>query len=83
MILLPFLMSVAPLRARVSNASALGGHRAVTLGLEHAKTIAEFGWSINDIKNYLFMHSENLYLFFQHSPIFNHMDIEIGMQVEI
>ena len=44
-----------------SNTSVLSGHCAVTLGLEHAKTIAEFGWTRNDIKNYLFMHSGNLF----------------------
>lgn len=44
-----------------SNTAVLSGHCAVTLGLEHAKTIANFGWSRNDIKNYLFMHSGNLF----------------------
>ena len=44
-----------------SNTSVLSGHCAVILGLEHAKTVAKFGWTRNDIKNYLFMYSGNLF----------------------
>ena len=40
-----------------SNNAVLGGHCAVALGLEHARTIAKHGWTRNDIKNYLWMHS--------------------------
>ncbi len=42
-----------------SNTSVLSGHCTVTLGLEHALTIAKHGWSRNDIKSYLWMHSGN------------------------
>ena len=42
-----------------SNTSVLSGHCALTLGLEHARTIAKHGWSRQDIKNYLWMHSGN------------------------
>ena len=42
-----------------SNTSVLSGHCALTLGLEHARTIAKHGWTRQDIKNYLWMHSGN------------------------
>jgi hypothetical protein len=42
-----------------SNTAVLGGHCAVALGLEHARSIAKHGWSRNDIKSYLCMHSGN------------------------
>ncbi len=42
-----------------SNTSVLSGHCTVTLGLEHARTIAKHGWTRHDIKNYLWMHSGN------------------------
>ena len=42
-----------------SNTSVLSGHCVLTLGLEHARTIAKHGWSRQDIKNYLWMHSGN------------------------
>ena len=45
-----------------SNTSVLNGHCAVALGLEHAKTISKYGWTRNDIKNYLFMHSGNKFV---------------------
>jgi hypothetical protein len=31
----------------------------MALGLEHARTIAEYGWTRNDIKSYLWMQSGN------------------------
>jgi len=37
----------------------LGGHCAVVLGLEHARTIARYSWTRNDIKNYLWLNSGN------------------------
>ena len=40
-----------------SNTSVLSGHCTLALGLEHARTIAKYGWSRQDIKNYLWMHS--------------------------
>jgi hypothetical protein len=42
-----------------SNTAVLSGHCTVALGLEHAGTIAKYGWTRNDIKNYLWMHSGN------------------------
>lgn len=45
-----------------SNTSVLNGHCTVALGLEHAKTISKYGWTRNDIKNYLFMHSGNKFI---------------------
>jgi len=42
-----------------SNNAVLGGHCAVILGLEHARTIAKHGWSRSDIRNYLWMHHGN------------------------
>jgi hypothetical protein len=42
-----------------SNTAVLNGHCTMALGLEHARTIAKFGWTRNDIKNYLWMHSGN------------------------
>lgn len=42
-----------------SNTSVLSGHCAMALGLEHARTIAKHGWTRNDIKSYLWMHSGN------------------------
>ena len=42
-----------------SNTSVLSGHCTLALGLEHARTIAKYGWSRQDIKNYLWMHSGN------------------------
>jgi hypothetical protein len=42
-----------------SNTAVLSGHCAVALGLEHARTIAEYGWTRNDIKSYLWMQSGN------------------------
>jgi len=42
-----------------SNTSVLSGHCAVTLGLEHARTIAKHGWTRDDVKSYLWMHSGN------------------------
>ena len=42
-----------------SNTAVLSGHCTVALGLEHARTIAEAGWSRADVKNYLWMHSGN------------------------
>lgn len=45
-----------------SNSAVLGGHMAVVLGLEHAKTIAEHGWSRADIRNYIFMNHGNRFI---------------------
>jgi hypothetical protein len=42
-----------------SNSAVLGGHCAVVLGLEHAKTMAQYGWSRSDIRHYLWMYSGN------------------------
>ncbi len=42
-----------------SNTAVLSGHCTVMLGLEHARTIAKHGWTRNDIKSYLWMHSGN------------------------
>ena len=42
-----------------SNTAVLSGHCAVALGLEHARTIAKYGWTRNDIKSYLWMQSGN------------------------
>src|SRR5262245_27550352 len=42
-----------------SNTAVLGGHCAIALGLEHARTIAKHGWTRSDIKNYLCMHAGN------------------------
>jgi hypothetical protein len=42
-----------------SNTAVLSGHCTVALGLEHARTIAKYGWTRNDIKSYLWMHSGN------------------------
>ena len=42
-----------------SNTAVLSGHCMVALGLEHALSIAKHGWSRNDIKSYLWMHSGN------------------------
>jgi hypothetical protein len=42
-----------------SNTAVLSGHCTVALGLEHACSIAKHGWSRNDIKSYLWMHSGN------------------------
>lgn len=44
-----------------SNTAVLSGHCTVTLGLEHARTIAKHGWSRADVKNYLWMHSGNTF----------------------
>ncbi|MGB0381938.1 MAG: hypothetical protein ACPGJH_03610 [Alphaproteobacteria bacterium] len=44
-----------------SNTSVLSGHCVVALGLEHARTIAKFGWTRHDIKNYLCMNAGNLF----------------------
>ena len=42
-----------------SNTAVLSGHCTVALGIEHARTTATHGWSRNDIKSYLWMHSGN------------------------
>ena len=42
-----------------SNTAVLGGHCAVALGLEHARTIAKHGWTRSDIKSYLCLNSGN------------------------
>ena len=45
-----------------SNTAVLGGHMAVALGLEHAKTIAQHGWTRADIRNYIFMNHGNRFI---------------------
>jgi len=42
-----------------SNTAVLSGHCVAALGLEHATTIAKAGWTRNDIKSYLHLHSGN------------------------
>jgi hypothetical protein len=42
-----------------SNNAVLGGHCTVVLGLEHAQTIAEHGWTRSDVRNYLWMNHGN------------------------
>jgi hypothetical protein len=42
-----------------SNSAVLSGHCVVVLGLEHARTIAQHGWTRSDIRHYLWMHSGN------------------------
>jgi len=42
-----------------SSTAVVSGHCAVALGLEHARTIAQHGWTRADIRNYLWMHSGN------------------------
>jgi len=44
-----------------SNNAVLSGHCTVALGLEHARTIAQHGWSRSDIRHYLWMHSGNAF----------------------
>lgn len=45
-----------------SNSAVLGGHMAVVLGLEHARTIARHGWSRADVRNYIFMNHGNRFI---------------------
>ena len=45
-----------------SNSAVLGGHIAVVLGLEHAQTIAQHGWSRADIRNYLWVNHGNRFI---------------------
>lgn len=42
-----------------SNSAVLSGHCTAVLGLEHARTIAQHGWTRSDVRNYLWMHSGN------------------------
>ncbi len=44
-----------------SNSAVLGGHFGAVLGVEHALTIAKFGWTRSDIRNYLWMNSGNAF----------------------
>ena len=44
-----------------SNSAVLGGHCTVVLGVEHAITIARYGWSRSDIRHYLWMNSGNAF----------------------
>jgi len=41
------------------NTAVSGGHCAVVLGPEHARTIAKAGWTRNDIRSYLWSYSGN------------------------
>ncbi len=45
-----------------SNSAVLGGHTTVVLGLEHAKSIAQHGWTRADIRNYIFMNHGNRFI---------------------
>ena len=45
-----------------SNSAVLGGHIAVVLGMEHARTIAAHGWTRADIRNYLFVNHGNKFI---------------------
>lgn len=45
-----------------SNTAVLGGHMAVVLGLEHARTIAQHGWNRSDVRNYIFMNHGNRFI---------------------
>jgi hypothetical protein len=45
-----------------SNSAVLGGHCTVVLGLEHAATIAQHGWTRSDIRNYLWMNHGNRFI---------------------
>jgi hypothetical protein len=42
-----------------SNNAVMGGHCAVVLGPEHARTISDHGWKRHDIRYYLWAHSGN------------------------
>jgi hypothetical protein len=44
-----------------SNSAVLGGHCTVVLGVEHALSIAKYGWTRSDIRNYLWMNSGNAF----------------------
>lgn len=45
-----------------SNSAVLGGHIAVVLGLEHAKTIGKYGWSRSEVRNYLYHNHGNRFI---------------------
>lgn len=54
------LESVCSAMSTFANNNAVsGGHCAIVLGPEHAKTISSKGWSRSDIRNFLWMHSGN------------------------
>jgi len=43
------------------NNAVLGGSCTVVLGIEHARTIANFGWTRDDIRRYLWLNGQNLW----------------------
>jgi hypothetical protein len=43
------------------NNAVLGGSCTVVLGIEHARTIAKFGWTRDDIRRYLWLNGQNLW----------------------
>jgi hypothetical protein len=45
-----------------SNNAVLGGHCAVVLGLEHAQTVAKYGWTRSDIRHYLWLNHGNRFI---------------------
>jgi len=56
------LESVASAMSTFANNNAVsGGHCAIVLGPEHAKTISSKGWSRSDIRNFLWMYSGNCF----------------------
>jgi hypothetical protein len=50
---------VSAMSTYAHNNAVMSGHCAVVIGLEHAATIAKFGWKRHDIKNYLWMNAGN------------------------
>ena len=54
------LESISSAMSTFANNNAVsGGHCAVVLGPEHARTIADKGWGRSDIRNFLWMNSGN------------------------
>jgi hypothetical protein len=50
---------VSAMSTYAHNNAVMSGHCAVVIGLEHAATIAKFGWKRSDIRNYLWMNAGN------------------------
>ncbi len=56
------LDSIVSAMSTIANNNAVsGGHCAVVIGPEHARTIARKGWNRQDIKSYLAMNAGNLF----------------------
>lgn len=54
------LDSVASAMSTIAhNNAVLGGSCAVVIGVEHARTIASFGWSRDDVRRYLWLNGTN------------------------